>query len=148
MSPPNVKHVVDHVRPWHVVRDHRQVVSLVGARRELNVLAAQHGCGRHAVRGGTYRFSPDNGLRCHAGQRQLEMKNRTGIRLHDQRLFLLLESFQRDRSRVVAAGHGGELKFSTLICFLNLHPVGILRFQRDRGAWNGQVLGSSFHDEG
>ena len=68
------------------------------------------------------------------------MKNRTGFRLNEQGLLLLLESFQHHRNRVVANRHGAEFELPALVCFLNLRPVGILSFQRDRRACNGQVL--------
>ena len=82
MSAADVEHVMNHVRSGDVVRDEGQAVGSVGARRELNILAAQRGCGRHAIGGGADRFSRDDGSLGHAGQGQLEMNHRAAVGPH------------------------------------------------------------------
>ena len=141
----DVKHVVDHVCAGHVVCNEGQAVGPVSAGRELNILTAEHSRGRHGVSDGADRLPGHDCLLRHAGQRQLEMQHRAGVGPYSQRFFLLLESFQRDRDRVVADRHGAEFKFSAVVRFLNLHPIGILSFQRDCGARNGQMLGIVNH---
>ena len=135
-----VQLVVHHVRSGDVVGDQREAIGPIGARRELDILPAECGRGGHGICRRGYGFSGDNGFLRDAGQNEFEMKHWTGVGSNKKALLLLLESFLLHRHRVVADGHGSELEFSIVICFLDLRPLRILSFQRDCGACNGQML--------
>src|SRR5260370_1878583 len=68
------------------------------------------------------------------------MQNRAAVGSYKKDLFVLLEPSLHHSDRVVDDRYGAEFELSAIVRLLDLCPLRILSFQRDRCARNGQVL--------
>ena len=68
------------------------------------------------------------------------MQHGTRIGLHHHRLLQRLKSSQRHRDVVIAHGYRAEFEFAAIVRILRLHPIRILRLQRDVRTLDRPVL--------